>query len=140
MKSNRCSKIKKQSLVLLFQILTTLWPWLKKISSDHSRILRGETWPFQKQVLNRRKKLSHPGLIFREFMSFSYNWLSMKQLKLDRWKSMSLLNLCRNSLSFLIQKNRSREITWKTFFTSFMQNLFQEEKWLGRLSMSPFSF
>ena len=49
---------------------------------------------------------------------------------------MSLHNLYRSSWNYSIQKNLLREITWRTFFTSYMPSSFQDVKWFERLSTS----
>ena len=107
-----------------------LWPWLRKIFSDPSQVLRNPTCNSLRQVLRQRMKSTQHGHISKEFMNSSCNLLSMKPSKSDLWKCTSHLNLFKSFWSFSTPKNPSKETTLRTSCINCMQSLSQEEKWL----------
>jgi len=107
-----------------------LWPWSRKIFSDHSQVLRNPTCNSLRQVLRQRMKSTQHGLISKEFMNSSYSLLSMRLSKSGLWKCTSPLNLFKNFWSFSTLKNLSRETTLRTSCINCMQSLSQEERWL----------
>ena len=70
---NRCFRIKRQSLALLFHFWTTLWPWSKRTSSDLFQTSRDQTFSSLRPESKLKTKLSHRGHIFRASMSSSSN-------------------------------------------------------------------
>lgn len=62
-------------------------------------------------------------------MNCSISWFWMISVMSNHSKSLSLMDLSKNSFNFLIQKNPEKENIWRISFIDYMLNSSQEEKW-----------
>ena len=136
--SSTC-KTKRPLWASSFPTSTTWWPWSRRTSSGHCRMLESRTCKCRIQVSRQRTRLIQPGHTCRAFMSSFYNLSLMRQLRWDHLRFTSLPSLCKSSWNCLIPRSLSRGITWRTFCISCMPSLYQDVKWFVRPSTSAFS-